>query len=107
MRRPTNTRPRPSNSITPTQGRYGSASRSTIGILLRTLGLRRDLAKPLAVGDRRHRGEGDALAVERGRPPRQAVEGDRQGPSDADGMARSEEHTSELQSLMRISYAVF
>src|SRR3546814_8241838 len=27
--------------------------------------------------------------------------------SDAMGMARSEEHTSELQSLMRISYAVF
>src|SRR3546814_1093412 len=26
---------------------------------------------------------------------------------DADGVARSEEHTSELQSLMRISYAVF
>src|SRR3546814_6738921 len=26
---------------------------------------------------------------------------------DADGKARSEEHTSELQSLMRISYAVF
>src|SRR3546814_5989656 len=25
----------------------------------------------------------------------------------ADGLARSEEHTSELQSLMRISYAVF
>src|SRR3546814_8450621 len=27
--------------------------------------------------------------------------------ADRDGMARSEEHTSELQSLMRISYAVF
>src|SRR3546814_2602293 len=27
--------------------------------------------------------------------------------SDADGALRSEEHTSELQSLMRISYAVF
>src|SRR3546814_5181250 len=26
---------------------------------------------------------------------------------DADGVGRSEEHTSELQSLMRISYAVF
>src|SRR3546814_1698932 len=28
-------------------------------------------------------------------------------PHPADGRARSEEHTSELQSLMRISYAVF
>src|SRR3546814_10161529 len=28
-------------------------------------------------------------------------------PRDADPVARSEEHTSELQSLMRISYAVF
>src|SRR3546814_3223586 len=28
-------------------------------------------------------------------------------PPDAHGPARSEEHTSELQSLMRISYAVF
>src|SRR3546814_5331398 len=35
----------------------------------------------------------DEVAIERGRPGR--------GPS------RSEEHTSELQSLMRISYAVF
>src|SRR3546814_8579537 len=31
----------------------------------------------------------------------------RQGVLDADLQARSEEHTSELQSLMRISYAVF
>src|SRR3546814_4112948 len=29
------------------------------------------------------------------------------GPSGAAGPSRSEEHTSELQSLMRISYAVF
>src|SRR3546814_8725999 len=36
------------------------------------------------------------------RPPR----GDRQS-DQARGWARSEEHTSELQSLMRISYAVF
>src|SRR3546814_8981102 len=31
----------------------------------------------------------------------------RQGAVDAQGQYRSEEHTSELQSLMRISYAVF
>src|SRR3546814_4233880 len=29
------------------------------------------------------------------------------GPRPLDGLGRSEEHTSELQSLMRISYAVF
>src|SRR3546814_1084725 len=29
------------------------------------------------------------------------------GPASADRLGRSEEHTSELQSLMRISYAVF
>src|SRR3546814_5802306 len=44
---------------------------------------------------RRHEGAGDR--------PRLAAE-DRPGP---DPGGRSEEHTSELQSLMRISYAVF
>src|SRR3546814_4727278 len=39
---------------------------------------------------------------------RRAVTGEMLGPRhDAAGAARSEEHTSELQSLMRISYAVF
>src|SRR3546814_3346792 len=33
--------------------------------------------------------------------------GSRQGKREGPGSARSEEHTSELQSLMRISYAVF
>src|SRR3546814_10545939 len=33
--------------------------------------------------------------------------GDAQGRGDGDVLGRSEEHTSELQSLMRISYAVF
>src|SRR3546814_3222415 len=33
--------------------------------------------------------------------------GARSFPHDGAGLARSEEHTSELQSLMRISYAVF
>src|SRR3546814_2436631 len=37
------------------------------------------------------------------RPPRPALARDQP----AAGIARSEEHTSELQSLMRISYAVF
>src|SRR3546814_5599438 len=38
--------------------------------------------------------------------PRRLV-GDRKVPDQVDGLLRSEEHTSELQSLMRISYAVF
>src|SRR3546814_2390794 len=48
----------------------------------------------------------------RGRPARRGAQrrprGDRlSGDRSADRVARSEEHTSELQSLMRISYAVF
>src|SRR3546814_8138303 len=42
----------------------------------------------------------------RGGRPRADAEGDR-GPAADLAAARSEEHTSELQSLMRISYAVF
>src|SRR3546814_2092983 len=45
------------------------------------------------------------------RPPHRPVERPgarrRVGQGGAHGIARSEEHTSELQSLMRISYAVF
>src|SRR3546814_8201649 len=60
---------------------------------------------------------GDELGRFGGRP--QGVAGDDRGPGLRDaplylvgdafaaGAARSEEHTSELQSLMRISYAVF
>src|SRR3546814_9674852 len=43
-------------------------------------------------------------------PRRAARQGSRMGrnlPASAAGQPRSEEHTSELQSLMRISYAVF
>src|SRR3546814_8457789 len=70
------------------------------------------------VGDRqsRHRGDGRSPLVEklrqggRGRCPRQSRGRPRQGrpvrPARCAGR-RSEEHTSELQSLMRISYAVF
>src|SRR3546814_4982955 len=50
-------------------------------------------------------GEGEAKLRERARPFVAAV---RHGDEVRDGeVARSEEHTSELQSLMRISYAVF
>src|SRR3546814_1487329 len=60
------------------------------------------LAGAMAEGHRQGEGQGHAdrhpLAVEQGR----AIAGGR-----FQGMTRSEEHTSELQSLMRISYAVF
>src|SRR3546814_7080244 len=42
-----------------------------------------------------------------GDDPRDADRPDGDDPRDADTPGRSEEHTSELQSLMRISYAVF
>src|SRR3546814_1505966 len=45
-----------------------------------------------------------APSHQRERPPR---EGARQAIENRQGTERSEEHTSELQSLMRISYAVF
>src|SRR3546814_1415640 len=41
------------------------------------------------------------------RPDRGAEHGNRQTADEDSQRARSEEHTSELQSLMRISYAVF
>src|SRR3546814_1147238 len=45
---------------------------------------------------------------ERSQPANALVIGGQVYPIDAgDGLLRSEEHTSELQSLMRISYAVF
>src|SRR3546814_2649116 len=52
---------------------------------------------------------GGDRAVDDGDPARCAAEQDRRPEAPVDGSleARSEEHTSELQSLMRISYAVF
>src|SRR3546814_8045723 len=38
---------------------------------------------------------------------REIEAGDRRGRPHREGLGRSEEHTSELQSIMRISYAVF
>src|SRR3546814_3495733 len=46
--------------------------------------------------DRRRNGQGDRIRRSRAR-----------GVAEGDRRTRSEEHTSELQSLMRISYAVF
>src|SRR3546814_4222961 len=42
-----------------------------------------------------------------GEDPDERVAPERQDDQEEQGLARSEEHTSELQSLMRISYAVF
>src|SRR3546814_5477534 len=48
----------------------------------------------------------DPVAVQMADPPFERPLGDRIG-ADSELVRRSEEHTSELQSLMRISYAVF
>src|SRR3546814_1149622 len=62
-----------------------------------------DLLAPVDVGTRHH-----DLAVETARPQQRGVQHVRPvGGGDDDDAFRSEEHTSELQSLMRISYAVF
>src|SRR3546814_7417510 len=53
--------------------------------------------------DRHHRGGRDHRDVDPALRCAKDREADGQGP----GLRRSEEHTSELQSLMRISYAVF
>src|SRR3546814_7662805 len=65
---------------------------------------------PHALGEARHLGQQDGRPT---RPENQRCDGDLQPVEAAgreeprDGDPRSEEHTSELQSLMRISYAVF
>src|SRR3546814_10490805 len=48
-----------------------------------------------------------AVLLRREREPRAALPGRVHGPACRPRAVRSEEHTSELQSLMRISYAVF
>src|SRR3546814_6319933 len=65
-------------------------------------------------GDRgaHHRSRGDQAPRSQLARPAPAPDARSQGPAQGDrprpaGLARSEEHTSELQSLMRISYAVF
>src|SRR3546814_10877339 len=51
--------------------------------------------------------ERSAVRVGRGERRRGGGPGDSGGRRNRDRQSRSEEHTSELQSLMRISYAVF
>src|SRR3546814_4184147 len=76
---------------------------------------RSDLLDPLRLGfgvrDRRqgHEVFGDRLPVGGGERVRAVLDDRIHAPPDhiAVGQHRSEEHTSELQSLMRISYAVF
>src|SRR3546814_7819741 len=58
------------------------------------------------VGRRGRTGGGELLEDRRGIEAGQAAAAGGRADVDA-GQARSEEHTSELQSLMRISYAVF
>src|SRR3546814_1017311 len=50
---------------------------------------------------------GDGLGCNDGADHQQPRSHSRQYPTSSHAHARSEEHTSELQSLMRISYAVF
>src|SRR3546814_3701941 len=69
---------------------HDHAARASTAIRLRMLSVRRPL-----VPDHQHRC--DLQPVDQGYPQ----------PECGNGAARSEEHTSELQSLMRISYAVF
>src|SRR3546814_5948625 len=54
-----------------------------------------------------HRGDDVRRGVEQRVQPQRLQGVDAQRPVDPLGSDRSEEHTSELQSLMRISYAVF
>src|SRR3546814_9770592 len=61
----------------------------------------RRLERPLALCPHRGNDSGKHIARARAREPW------RRGRSDGGSAIRSEEHTSELQSLMRISYAVF
>src|SRR3546814_3147044 len=73
----------------------------------------RDLRLHDGGGERRHGADERAaravlLHPARGRPPpRRSAGAARDGRHGGAGGPRSEEHTSELQSLMRISYAVF
>src|SRR3546814_9784690 len=65
-----------------------------------------DVLVPPAVVDAVHH-DGDALDLRLPAPGTDGVEDDRPGHVLLQPAVRSEEHTSELQSLMRISYAVF
>src|SRR3546814_3215974 len=71
---------------------------------LRQQSLRRETRGELRQVQGGRRGRGAGRGANRARQAREAGEG-RIGA--AAGPRRSEEHTSELQSLMRISYAVF
>src|SRR3546814_3743482 len=63
---------------------------------------------PVPQFGKRHDAQVKLLFVDRGEPVHHAGIGTRLCPFGNDiGIERSEEHTSELQSLMRISYAVF
>src|SRR3546814_1139340 len=76
--------------------------------------LKRDRHRAAGIGGVRTDAHGDRPAgvtldhpARRDEHPRGEREQQRQEQQDAGSAKRSEEHTSELQSLMRISYAVF
>src|SRR3546814_5752447 len=78
--------------------------------ILRAVGDRVARLQPLFLQEARRHG-GDQRGIEGGEAREHDVDLGQGGPSsltiDAAFPGRSEEHTSELQSLMRISYAVF
>src|SRR3546814_3597272 len=87
-------------------GRASTASRwpaTTTGVEAAADGAGRRASK--AAEDALLRGEPGACAEWLGQDPRRSCAASRPAPGSA--LLRSEEHTSELQSLMRISYAVF
>src|SRR3546814_9277318 len=74
------------------------------------IALARGDSRPLPVdlsGDDLWRDGAGRLYARAGRRPQQLARGDARRRRLAPVVGRSEEHTSELQSLMRISYAVF
>src|SRR3546814_1606838 len=91
----------PRSTRTVTLFPYTTLFRSVVlmAVLAQRLGQGEDVGQP-AVG----RVDVGRLAVEDVEPGRRDLPGLQRGD---EGVVRSEEHTSELQSLMRISYAVF
>src|SRR3546814_7470599 len=93
------------------------AERSPVEILGPRAGTMRQMGEdPRTVRDASDRGAGEAKAAAERQPQRGMFDGFRPAPqhpapeptpAGERKKARSEEHTSELQSLMRISYAVF
>src|SRR3546814_6215854 len=95
----------PSSTLTYTLFPYTTLFRSVRRVTSTPLRRRRRV-QPHRSGTQSPRARSESASWPPRRPERQP---NRQSPrsSRRDGTERSEEHTSELQSLMRISYAVF